>query len=149
MPGGRPRLFKTVKELEDRSDEYFNTIPMDEWTITGLALHLGTYRQQLWDYCSKPEFSDATKRIWAKVEHAYEVSLRKSGKTTDIFALKNFGWQDKQTIENTQDNANNWTPEQVDELKTLAEELAKKSREKQSSKVTDITGRDKPQSVSE
>ena len=31
----------------------------------------------------------------------YEKSLRKDGKTGDIFALKNFGWRDKQEHEHS------------------------------------------------
>jgi hypothetical protein len=33
-----------------------------------------------------------------KIEHAYEKSLRKNGRSGDIFALKNFGWTDRMDV---------------------------------------------------
>ena len=38
MTAGRPLKFKSVEELQQRIDHYFNNTPKDEWTITGLAV---------------------------------------------------------------------------------------------------------------
>ncbi len=92
---GRPLKFKTVKELEEKIDEYFNTVKIAEWTITGLALHLDTFRSVLCDYEGKDEYSNTIKKAKQMVEHSYELDLKKAGRSGTIFALKNFDWKDK------------------------------------------------------
>lgn len=100
-PGGRPLKFETLEELEDRIDEYFNNTPKEEWTITGLAIALDTFRSVLCDYGSGKyddedrEYSYTIKKAKHMVEHSYEVDLKKHGRTGTIFALKNFDWKDK------------------------------------------------------
>jgi len=94
-PGGRPLKFKSVEEFQKKADAYFDTTDESEWTITGLALHLETFRNVLMDYEERDEFSNAVKTAKQKVEMAYEKSLRKNGKAGDIFGLKNFGWKDR------------------------------------------------------
>lgn len=100
-PGGRPPKWTSPEEVQVLIDEYFNNTPEEEWTITGLALALDTYRSVLVDYQHKDKFSNTIKRAKEKVQHAYEKDLRRKGRSGDIFALKNFGWRDKQEIENT------------------------------------------------
>ena len=92
---GRPLKFKTVKELQDKIDAYFEDTPKEEWTITGLALALDTYRQTLLNYEEKDEFMDTIKKAKQRVENSYELDLKKSGRSGTIFALKNFDWKDK------------------------------------------------------
>lgn len=92
---GRPLKFKSVKELQKKIEEYFGTTPKDEWTITGLALALDTYRQTLLNYEGKDEFVDTIKKAKQMVENGYEIDLKKHGRTGTIFALKNFDWKDK------------------------------------------------------
>ena len=62
MAVGRPLKYESVEELQKLIDDYFTNTPFDEWTITGLALALGTYRQTLINYEGKPEFMDTIKR---------------------------------------------------------------------------------------
>ena len=92
---GRPLKFGTVEELQAKMVKYFNDTPMEEWTITGLALALDTSRETLINYQERPEFFDTIKKGKDMVEHSYEVDLKKSGRTGTIFALKNFDWKDK------------------------------------------------------
>lgn len=95
---GRPLKFESVEILQEQIDKYFNDTPKDEWTITGLALALDTYRSVLCDYESKEdrkEFSNAIKKAKQKVENGYEIDLKKHGRSGTIFALKNFDWKDK------------------------------------------------------
>lgn len=92
---GRPLKFNSVEEFEVQAKDYFETIPREKWTITGLAEHLGTFRDLLMDYQAKDDFSDAIKHAKQQIEMAYEESLRKNGRAGDIFGLKNFGWRDK------------------------------------------------------
>ena len=116
MPAGRPPRFKTNEELEERINEYFElldesketkkekgvyTIHRDVTpTITGLCIYLGFVdRQSFYDYAKKDEFSCTLKNARTAIENHYEQSLANGSPTGAIFALKNFGWQDKQVIE--------------------------------------------------
>jgi hypothetical protein len=95
---GRPLKFQSVKELNEKIEQYFNTTPKDEWTITGLALHLDTFRSVLCDYekiDDRCEFSNTIKKAKQRVENGYEIDLKKFGRSGTIFALKNFDWRDK------------------------------------------------------
>lgn len=95
---GRPLKFETVEILQTKIDDYFATCPEDEWTITGLALHLDTDRFTLIHYEERTEFIDAVKKAKQKVENGYEKDLKKHGRAGTIFALKNFDWNDRQEI---------------------------------------------------
>lgn len=101
MPGGRPLKFKTVKSLQRKIDAYFDVTVPGNYTITGLALALDTSRETLMNYEDRPEFFDTIKKAKNKIEYGYELSLRTRGSAGDIFGLKNFGWRDKQDIENS------------------------------------------------
>lgn len=123
--GGRPPIFSTTEELENKVNEYFNieTCPdkrmvilksfeegekgeyvdhVPHYTITGLAMHLGfESRQSIYDYIKRSdEFSYIIKRACLRVENNYEVMLTEKGIGAGmIFALKNMKWVDKQEIE--------------------------------------------------
>src|SRR5512138_2262315 len=112
MPAGGPRRFNTNKELQEKIAEYFNQFDLPEEkrkiklyetrpTVTGLALFLGfESRQSFYDYENLPEYSYTIKRARLSIELIYENMLvDKNTASGSIFALKNFGWSDKQTIE--------------------------------------------------
>jgi hypothetical protein len=99
MPGGRPLKFASVLEMRPLIDKYFKETPEDEWTVTGLALALDTSRETLINYEERGEFFDALKQAKERVHNAYEKDGRKNGGAFNIFALKNFGWSDKQEHE--------------------------------------------------
>lgn len=123
MPAGRPPFYNSVEELQKAIDDYFESlkpkeiqmpgnesesmaptpnifIPSKPATITGLCLHLGfSSRQALLNYEEKPEFNDAIKRAKLRIEMEYEEALRGKNAAGPIFALKNFGWTDKQEID--------------------------------------------------
>ena len=98
---GRPLKFQSVEDLQKQIDLYFTETPKEEWTITGLAMALDTFRSVLVDYGSgkydteDKEFSNAIKKAKLKVENGYEIDLKKHGRSGTIFALKNFDWKDK------------------------------------------------------
>ena len=98
--GGRPRKFKTVAEMSDAIDAYFDETAFDKITITGLALHLGfTSRADLINYEGySDEFHYTIKTAKLFVENAYEQDLRSKGGSGPIFALKNFDWKDKHDV---------------------------------------------------
>lgn len=117
MPAGRPPLFSSAIELQEKIEEYFDgqygsvTEPDTETglvkqtpgyniTITGLALYLGfETRQSFYDYEKHEEYSYIIKRARLHVEAAYESNLYGKNPTGSIFALKNMGWSDKQEID--------------------------------------------------
>lgn len=65
---GRPLKFKNKEELQEKIDEYFNNTPQEEWTITGLAIALDTYRSVLCDYEDKDEFSNTIVLLQSELE---------------------------------------------------------------------------------
>ena len=121
MPGGRPLNWKTPEELQKEIDLYFETTPKDEWTITGLALALNTYRQTLLYYEERDEFYDTVKKAKQRIENGYELDLKKHGRTGTIFALKNFDWKDKSETDVTTkgESLNLITPEDKLKLNNL------------------------------
>lgn len=99
--GGRPPKWQSPEQVQVLIDLYFASTPESEWTITGLALALDTFRSTLIDYEEKDEFYYTIKKAKEKVHNSYEKDLRAKGRSGDIFALKNFGWSDKQEIDHT------------------------------------------------
>ena len=98
-PVGRPPIWTDPLAFNQRVDEYFNDKDILH-TWSGLALYLGfVSRDSLWDYSKKPEFSDSVKKALSKIESIYEQRMNKSNNPSGaIFALKNFGWKDRQEI---------------------------------------------------
>ena len=101
MAGGRPVKFQSLEELNSKIEAYFADTKEEDLTITGLALALETSRETLMNYEERPEFFDAIKKAKDRIHNAYEKDLRRKGRSGDIFALKNFGWTDKQEIDHT------------------------------------------------
>jgi len=114
--GGRPPKYKTVKELQQKIDEYFdycdnktkevfseklgNMIMPDPepYTMSGLAYALDLSRQGLVEYREKDQFSDAIKKARDRVEKDVDRRLNDKALFTPglIFNLKNnFNWREK------------------------------------------------------
>lgn len=151
-PGGRPRVFDTEDQLLTAIDEYFQYIKGEfeirqvkdddgkvvgetrVWTrdpeaksITGLALFLGfESRQSIYDYEKNGKFSYIIKRAKLSVEAGYEQALHGKAYAGAIFALKQFGWSDKQEIENTNINLNTDVTPTEEEAQKIKEMLNKK-----------------------
>jgi hypothetical protein len=99
---GRPPKYETAEELQNAIDLYWELLDKDKPTITGLALALGfESRQSFYDYEKDGEFSYTIKKARLKVEAVYESNLHGGAAAGSIFALKNFGWTDKQEIEHS------------------------------------------------
>jgi len=109
---GRPLLFQDIGALSDKIDAYFAETKQEDWTITGLALSLDTSRATLINYEAKEDEEDGKEiaklitNAKLKVEHSYELDLKRHGRTGTIFALKNFDWKDKTEVENKNFNLN-------------------------------------------
>lgn len=126
MPMGKPPMYKTVDEIEEKIEKYFENckgypltdskgkqifnkfgspvfVDVHPPTITGLALALGfASRQALLNYQAKPEFNDTITRAKARVEqYAEERLFDRDGSNGAQFSLRNNfkGWK-----EDEQDN---------------------------------------------
>jgi hypothetical protein len=116
--GGKPLLFETPDKLARAINDYFQNTEQEEFTITGLCLAMGTSKQVFCDYGEREGYKDIVSHARLIVENSYELTLRRHGRTGDIFALKNFGWADKQVIEQTSE-----TEFQSEYLKELQKRL--------------------------
>ena len=107
MPAGRPKLFKSKKELEDKIDAYFEKCETEDrpYTLSGLAVHLGCDRNTIRNYSNDEEFFSTIKKARSIVEaYAEEKLYRKEQVTGIIFNLKeNFGW--KETVDNNHNHS--------------------------------------------
>lgn len=124
-PGGRPRIYETAEDLEYAIESYFTLCDTrtriakkvdtdgnvteqevsdpEIYTITGLALHLGyASKQSIYDNEKIEEFSYPIKRARTRIENQIEIEARNvKNPVGQIFMLKNFGWVDKQEIDQT------------------------------------------------
>ena len=98
----KPLKFKTAEDLQNKINVYFEDCKEQEipLSITGLALALDTNRQTLINYQEKDGYENIVDRAKLMIENAYEIRLINNGRSGDIFALKNFGWTDRQEIDN-------------------------------------------------
>lgn len=104
---GRPLLFKTVKELEDKINSYFEDENNKPYTITDLAVWLDCDRKTLTNYENRDKFFPTIKRAKTKIEAGIEKGalLGLYNPTFSIFNMKNnFGWQDKQEVDVASNN---------------------------------------------
>lgn len=101
---GRPLKIESPEQMEKILNEYFSTTEENKITITGICLALDLDKSNFYEYEKREGYRDIVKRARMIVENSYEISLRENGRTGDIFALKNFGWKDKQEIENNTNN---------------------------------------------
>jgi len=116
---GRPPIYDNPTTLQRRIDAYFKrgitkrtvtigpannktTIQIPVPTITGLVLYCGFCdRRSFYAYEKKPEFGYTIKAARTRIEREYEEALQGGLGSGAIFALKNFGWVDKQEIEHS------------------------------------------------
>ncbi len=116
MDNGRPPHFKDAESIQNEIDRYFHegvkvkriivgkppnqsVVEVEVPTITGLCYFLGfESRQSFYDYEEREGFSYTIKRARLFIEKEYEEMLSGGNTVGAIFALKNFGWIDKQEI---------------------------------------------------
>lgn len=100
----RPRIIGSPDEMDRLVNEFVAICELKEKpvTLTGMILHLGlSCRDSFDEYAKRPEFSYSVKRAKLIVESEYEQRLSGNSAAGPIFALKNFGWKDKQDIDQT------------------------------------------------
>jgi len=127
MRVGRPLKFQTVEDMETQIQAYFDDCEKtsEPLTITGLAMALDTSRETLMNYSTKEEYFDTIKRAKLIIENAYEKRLISNGRAGEIFALKNFGWKDRQEI----DSNVNFNKSPVDELISSIEDIKNENKQ--------------------
>lgn len=104
MKIGRPLIFNSPEDMIQSAETYFAEcfLNKEPITITGLAMALGlASRQALINYEGRPEFNDTVKRLKLVCENFAERKIYGNNPTGAIFALKNYGWQDKQEVEHS------------------------------------------------
>lgn len=116
-PVGRPLIFKSVKEVEEKIKEYFDYcdnrlvqgydnktneqfayISPEPYTMSGLAYYLEIDRKTLLNYSNKEEYFLTIKRARDKVEMDIERRMNDKNAFTPglIFnAINNFDWKQK------------------------------------------------------
>ena len=97
----RPRKIKTPKEFDALVNKYVDECANngDPVTWTGMALFMGfAGRVCIDEYLKYEGFSYSVKRAKTIVENAYEKKLHSGNAAGPIFALKNFGWTDRQEL---------------------------------------------------
>jgi len=112
MSGGKPPYFNSPEELQEKIEVYFDdkcvidvttkagVSQIKRPTITGLCYFLGfESRQSFYDYEGRAEYSYTVRRARLRIEQFYEQGLSSTTPTGSIFALKNFGWNDKIEID--------------------------------------------------
>ena len=112
---GRPLLFKTVEELEEKIEAFYDYCEEKEVPLTfeRIAVFLGVDRKTIFNYSEKDEFFPTFKRVRDRIQ-ADIMEKGMSGAinpTFGIFCLKNYGYTDKQEIESTVRNIDNFFEE--------------------------------------
>ena len=100
---GRPRAYKSVEEVEEKRNAYFNYCEEKEkpYTMSGLAYYLGISRQTLVNYSNQDQFFDTIKKARDRVQMQLEENAlsNKANSTFTIFNLKNnFDWKDSNEV---------------------------------------------------
>ncbi len=113
-PVGRPRVIKSPQEFDRLVDSYIDMCRSNNEPVLfiGMVLALGlTCKEAFYHYGREfPEFSESVKRARSIIEVEYEKRLNVNNSAAGpIFALKNFGWVDKQEI-NHQSEDGSMTP---------------------------------------
>ena len=91
---------RKVKKVIGNKKDGYTEIEIPVPTITGLVLYCGfDSRQSFYDYEKKSGFLHIIKRARTLMECTYEEMLAVGNYAGAIFALKNFGWTEKQEIE--------------------------------------------------
>lgn len=87
--------------LKKAIDAYFKMNKKDpnQNTPAGLLLHL-KINKNMWNlYRGHPKLARICEDAMLKLEHFATVRLHEKGRSSEIFALKNFGWSDKTEVE--------------------------------------------------
>lgn len=101
VKNGRPPLYNSAEELEKLIDAYFKDCDKRQRppTIAGIAYWLGMDRKSIYNYEKKEKFFHIIKRARDKILSNLEEEMILRGNGGTIFLAKNYGYSDKQEIE--------------------------------------------------
>jgi len=92
------RKYKTPESMYKAVVQYFDGAVTP--TMSGLALALGfKAHKSIWAYAKQKGFEDVVAYTRLRMEEVYEKRLHDKNCTGAIFALKNMGWKDSQSME--------------------------------------------------
>ena len=97
---GRPKIFKSVEEVEEKINAYFKYCEDKDkpYTMSGLAYYLDVDRKTIVNYTKDEDYFPTIKKARDRVQMQLEENalLNKGNPTFTIFNLKNnFDWKDK------------------------------------------------------
>ena len=103
---GRPRAFKSVEEVKEKIEAYFNYCEEKDkpYTMSGLAYYLEIDRRTLLNYSKDEEYFPLIKKARDRVQMQLEENAlsNKANPTFTIFNLKNnFDWKDKMEVKSS------------------------------------------------
>lgn len=100
---GRPRKWENKEALQKDIDRYWKYCKDEERppTIAGLAYYLDVDRQTIYNYAKNDEYFDTIKKARNYIMMNLEEEAIINGRAGTIFVMKNYGYQDKQEVENT------------------------------------------------
>jgi len=100
---GRPNIFKSAKEIEDKVTAYKKELVKtgNFPTMAGLAYSIGIDRKTLWNYSQKDAFFPTIKKYRDWIEQEMEQQLLKLGHGGVVFLAKNYGYTDRQEIDHS------------------------------------------------
>jgi hypothetical protein len=101
MPRGAILKYKKPELLEAVAMAYIKECNDNKTPVlySGLLLALDISRDTLNEYEKREAYKAVVKKIKLHVEQEYERMLHSGKPVGGIFALKNFGWKDTETIE--------------------------------------------------
>jgi len=101
--GGRPRVFRSVKDIEKKVEAYKDYLEENQKpaTMAGLAYYLGVDRQTLYNYSKDEMYFGTIKkyRDWILLSLEEHCIIRGHGGS--IFLAKNYGYTDRQEVDLT------------------------------------------------
>ena len=93
------KAYQTAKDFQSACESYFTATDEEEWTFTGLLLHLDiskeTFKRYLQGEGSYSKFSPIAQWAQTRIAFSYEKSLRKKGRQSDLAVLKNLSFFDE------------------------------------------------------
>lgn len=103
---GRPRAFKSVEEVKEKIEAYFNYCEEKDkpYTMSGLAYYLEIDRRTLLNYSKDENYFPLIKKARDRVQMQLEENAlsNKANPTFTIFNLKNnFDWKDKMEVKSS------------------------------------------------
>ena len=102
-PGGRPKIFNSPQEIEEKVEQYKQYLREEDKppTMAGLAYFLGVDRQTIYNYKKDQEFFDTIKKYRDWILLSIEEQCIIKGHGGSIFLAKNYGYTDRQEVNYT------------------------------------------------